>query len=200
MVVFISTHAPLRGIWQWVAVLFIALVITAIGLFGWWGHLVDWFGLLRVQINMAGYLFLSTWLFAVWAVTFFYFDRLTYMIFSTGQVRVRQAIGEGEKVYDVTNMNLELQPNVFFRHRVLGFYDAGDLIVRTGGAGPRSCAGRTCSASGRDCGRSSGWSRRARSSDAEPACEMPQTGVASSMVVSELSELKRRIQKPGISP
>jgi hypothetical protein len=134
LVVFVSTHAPLRGNWQWVAVLFIALVITAIALFGWWGHLLDWFGLLHVQINMAGYLFLSTWLFAVWAVTFLYFDRLTYMIFSTGQVRVRQAIGEGEKVYDVTNMNLELQPNVFFRHRVLGFYDAGDLIVRTGGA------------------------------------------------------------------
>ncbi len=87
---------------------------------------------------MAGYLFLSTWLFAVWAVTFIYFDRLTYLIFSTGQVRVRQAIGEGEKVYDVTNMNLELQPNVFFRHRVLGFYDAGDLIVRTGGARPEA--------------------------------------------------------------
>ena len=136
LVVFVSTHAPLRGLWQWISVLVIALVISVVGLYGWWGHLVDWFRLLHVQINLAGYLFLSTWLFAIWAVTFLYFDRLTYMIFSTGQVRVRQAIGEGEKVYDVTNMNLELQPNVFFRHRVLGFYDAGDLIVRTGGSRP----------------------------------------------------------------
>ncbi len=136
LVVFVSTHAPLRGLWQWVSVLFIAFVISFVALYGWWGRIVDWFGLLHIQINMAGYLFLSTWLFAIWAVTFFYFDRLTYMIFSTGQVRVRQAIGEGEKVYDVTNLNLELQPNVIFRHRVLGFYDAGDLIVRTGGPRP----------------------------------------------------------------
>jgi len=136
LVVFISTHAPLRGLWQWISVLVIAFVISVIALYGWWGQIVDWFGLLHIRINMAGYLFLSTWLFAIWAVAFFYFDRLTYMIFSTGQVRVRQAIGEGEKVYDVTNLNLELQPNVFFRHRILGFYDAGDLIVRTGGPRP----------------------------------------------------------------
>jgi hypothetical protein len=136
LVVFVSTHAPLRGLWQWISVLVIALAISLIALYGWWGHLVDWFRLLHIQINMAGYLFLSTWLFAIWAVAFFYFDRLTYMIFSTGQVRVRQAIGEGEKVYDVTNLNLELQPNIFFRHRFLGFFDSGDLIVRTGGPRP----------------------------------------------------------------
>jgi hypothetical protein len=85
---------------------------------------------------MAGDVFLATWLFAIRLVTFLYFDRLTYVVFSTGKVRIRQAIGEGEKTYDVTNTSLELQPNVFFRHRVLGFYGAGDLIVRTGG--PRS--------------------------------------------------------------
>jgi hypothetical protein len=77
LVVFVSTHAPLRGIWQWVAVLAIALMISLVALYGWWGHIVDWFGLLHIQINMAGYLFLSTWLFAIWAVAFLYFDRLT---------------------------------------------------------------------------------------------------------------------------
>ncbi len=136
LVVFVSTHTPLRGLWQWISVLAVALVISVVALYGWWGHIVDWFRLLNIQINMAGYLFISTWLFAIWAVAFFYFDRLTYMIFSTGQVRVRQAIGEGEKVYDVTNLNMELQPNIIFRHRILGFYDAGDLIVRTGGPRP----------------------------------------------------------------
>ena len=136
IVVFVSTHAPLRGIWEWVAVLFIALVVSLVALYGLWGTIRSWFMLLHVQISMAGYVFLSTWLFAIWLVTFLYFDRLTYIVFSTGQVRVRQAIGEGEKTYDATNMRLELEPNVFFRHRVLGFYDAGDLIVRTGGPSP----------------------------------------------------------------
>jgi hypothetical protein len=136
LVVFISTHAPLRGLWEWIAVLVIALVVTVIGLYGWWGSIADWFLLLHIRINAAGYLFLSSWLFAIWLVTTFYFDHLTYMIFSAGQVRIRQTIGEGEKAFDVTNMNMELQPNVFIRHRILGFYDAGDLVVRTGGARP----------------------------------------------------------------
>lgn len=136
LVVFISTHAPLRGLWEWISVLVVVLLIYVGLLHGWWGSIANWFRLMHIQINMAGYVFLSTWLFAIWLVTTFYFDRLTYMIFSAGQVRIRQTIGEGEKVYDGTNMNIELLPNVLIRHRVLGFYDAGDLIVRTGG--PRS--------------------------------------------------------------
>jgi hypothetical protein len=136
LVVFISTHAPLRGLWQWIAVLVIVLGVYVGLLHEWWGPIMNWFRLMHIHITMAGYLFISTWLFAIWLVTTLYFDRLTYMIFSAGQVRVRQTIGEGEKVYDVTNMNIELLPNILIRHRVLGFYDAGDLIVRTGG--PRS--------------------------------------------------------------
>lgn len=138
LIVFVCTHAPLRGLWEWIAVLAVALIVTVIALYGWWGTIAGWFRLLHVQINMAGYLFLSIWLFAIWTVTTFYFDRMTYMIFSAGQVRIRQTIGEGEKVYDVTNMSLELQPNVLIRHRILGFYDAGDLIVRTGGSRPET--------------------------------------------------------------
>lgn len=136
LVIFVSTRAPLRGLWEWISVLAVALVIAMVSLYGLWGSITEWFRLLHVQINMAGYVFLSTWLFAIWLVSTFYFDRMTYMVFSPGQVRIRQSIGEGEKVYDATNMSMELQPNVLIRHRVLGFYDAGDLIVRTGGPRP----------------------------------------------------------------
>jgi hypothetical protein len=85
---------------------------------------------------MAGYLFLSAWLFALWAVTVFFFDTRTYIILTAGQVRVRQEIGHGEKIYDATNMTFHVQPNVFLRHRVLGLFGAGDLVVRTGGPQP----------------------------------------------------------------
>jgi hypothetical protein len=133
LVVFVSTNVPLRGLWEWVGVLAIALVVTAMSLYGWWGSLLGWFYLLHIQINVAGYVFLSTWLFAIWAVTVFYFDTRTYVTISPGQVRVRQAIGQGEKIYDATLLALHLQPNILFRHRVLGLFGAGDLAVRTGG-------------------------------------------------------------------
>jgi hypothetical protein len=133
LVVFISSNVPLRGLWEWIGVLVIALVIAVLSLYGWWGTVVNWFYLLHVQINLAGYVFLSTWVFAIWAVTVFYFDTRTYIIISPGQVRVRQAIGQGEKIYDATLLALHLQPNILFRHRVLGLFAAGDLVVRTGG-------------------------------------------------------------------
>jgi hypothetical protein len=136
LIVFISSNVPLRGLWEWIGVLFIALVVSILLLYGWWGTIVDWFSLLHVRINLAGYVFLSVWMFAIWTVSVFFFDTRTYIIVSSGQVRVRSVIGEGEKVYDVTNMTFQLQPNILFRHRVLGFYGAGDLIVRTGGPNP----------------------------------------------------------------
>ena len=82
---------------------------------------------------MAGYVFLSVWFLVIWVLSVYLFDRRIYIAFSAGQVRIRDQIGQAEKVYDVTNMTFQLQPNVFFRHRILGFYAAGDLIVRTGG-------------------------------------------------------------------
>jgi hypothetical protein len=136
LVVFVSSNVPLRGLWEWIAVLFLGLAVSVVSLYGLWGHLVDWFNLLHIHINLAGYVFISVWLFAIWAVTVYFFDRRTYMIFSAGQVRVRDMIGQAEKVYDVTNLALQLQPNILFRHRVLGLWGAGDLVVRTSGAHP----------------------------------------------------------------
>jgi hypothetical protein len=133
LVVFVASNVPLRGLWEWVSVLAIALAISLMWTWGLWDDLAEWFRLLHVHVNLAGYLFLSTWMFAIWVVTVFLFDRRTYMIFSAGQVRVLNEIGEAEKVYDVTNLTFQVLPNVFIRHRLLGFWGAGDLIVRTGG-------------------------------------------------------------------
>lgn len=136
LIVFLSSNVPLRGLWEWVAVLVIGLTISVIQVYGWWGSLVEWFRMLHIHINMAGYLFMSTWLFALWAVTVFFFDTRTYIVLSAGQIRVRQEIGQGEKIYDITNLTFHVQPNVFLRHRILGFFGAGDLVVRTAGPNP----------------------------------------------------------------
>ncbi len=89
-----------------------------------------------ISSNLAGYVFLSASVFAVWVASVFLFDHRTYIIFSAGQVRVLDAIGEAERVYDVTNMTFQVQPNIFLRHRIFGFWGAGDIIVRTGGPHP----------------------------------------------------------------
>jgi hypothetical protein len=133
LIVFIASNVSLRGLWEWVSVLAIALAVSLIWTWALWDDIAEWFRLLHVHINLAGYLFVSTCMFAIWVVTVFLFDRRTYMIFSAGQVRVLNEIGEAEKVYDVTNMTFQILPNVFIRHRILGFWGAGDLIVRTGG-------------------------------------------------------------------
>jgi hypothetical protein len=136
LVVFVASNVPLRGLWEWVSVLAIALVISLIRTWGLWDDLAEWFQLIHVHINLGGYLFVSTWMFAIWLVTVFLFDRRTYIIFSAGQVRVLNEIGEAEKVYDATNMTFQVLPNVFIRHRLLGLWGAGDLVVRTGGPQP----------------------------------------------------------------
>ena len=136
LLVFLSSNVPLRGLWEWIGVLVVALVATLLLWSGRWPVVAAWLSVLHVQINLAGYVVLSTCLLAVWAVSTFYFDTRTYIIFAAGQVRICQEIGQGEKVYDATNLRLELQPNVLVRHCILGLYDAGDLIVRTGGPNP----------------------------------------------------------------
>jgi hypothetical protein len=134
LVVFVSSSVQLRGLWEWIAILTLAVIVLAVLEFGLWGPLLSWLQVLHIRINLAGYVFLSAWLFAVWVVCVFVFDRRTYLIFSAGQVRVRDHIGQAEKVYDVTNMTLQVQPNIFLRHRVLGLYGAGDLVLRPGGS------------------------------------------------------------------
>jgi hypothetical protein len=138
LVVFVCSNVPLRGLWEWVVVLGIALVLSLITLYGLWGRFAEWFRLVHIHINLAGYLFLSVWMFAIWVVSVFLFDRRTYLIFSAGQVRILDEIGEAEKVYDVTNMSFQVLPNIFLRHRILGLYGAGDLIIRTGGPQPET--------------------------------------------------------------
>jgi hypothetical protein len=133
LVVFVSSNVQLRGLWEGIAILAIALVVVTICELGLWGSLVDWFRLLHIHINLGGYVFVSACVLAAWLMSVFVFDRRTYAVFSPGQVRIRYAIGQAEKAYDVTNMTLQVLPNVFIRHRLLGLYGAGDLVIRTGG-------------------------------------------------------------------
>jgi len=135
LLIIIVSSVPLRGLWSIVIIVSLILIVTIFALLDWWDPILSAITLLRIHINLGGYVSISLALFIIWAVTFFFFDRQTYLIFSAGQVRVYQQIGEGEKVFDTTNMTFEKKQNDFFRHWIVGL-GSGDLKVKTGGPHP----------------------------------------------------------------
>jgi hypothetical protein len=135
LLVVVFSHVWLRGVWS----LFIAACIAAaVFLASWlegWDPLYRWFSMLRIHINLGGYLVISVVLFAVWVLTHFVFDRRTYLIFSVGQIRVRDELGDQEKAFDTGSIAFEKKPYDWFRW-IVGC-GAGDMVIRVGGSHPQ---------------------------------------------------------------
>jgi hypothetical protein len=102
-------------------------------LLNWWEPILKQLSILDIRINFEGYLLISTVLFVLWCVVFFFFDTQIYMVFTPGQLRVRQEIGDAETSYDTTGMTVQKQRSDLFRHWILGL-GSGDLVVQTAGA------------------------------------------------------------------
>ncbi len=141
LLVIVITNVPLRGMWSVVVIVTGVLLIIILCLAPWPGSdrkwievIVEKLTLLDIRINAAGYFFISFILFALWLITFVFFDQQTYMIFTPGQLKVRSEIGGGEKAYDTSGMTVEKQRSDLFRHWILGL-GSGDLVVNTTGAG-----------------------------------------------------------------
>lgn len=131
--VILITNVPLRGLWSLIIIISIALLAVLFSLFEVWDQLLRAMFDLHIFINMAGYLAFSIALCIAWVVAVWIFDRRTYIIFTSGQVKVCEEIGGREKVFDTTNMTLEKHRDDWFRHIILGF-GTGDLTVKTAGA------------------------------------------------------------------
>src|SRR5262245_10503031 len=129
LTILIST-VSVRGVWSVVVIVTVVLLVVLFALFDWWGQIAEWFVLLRIHINAGGYGFIAVVLFIIWAVNPFLFDRRPYVIFTAGQVRVREAIGQGEKVFDTTNLVFHKLQNNFFQHWIWGL-GSGDLEIIT---------------------------------------------------------------------
>jgi hypothetical protein len=130
----VITNVPLRGLWSFLVLLMfvvIALLITLIP--DGWDQLLKALGNLHIFINMAGYLFIATVVFILWAVSVFVFDQRTYLIVTPGQIQVCEHVGASIRSFDTTGLTFEKQRDDLFRHWLLGFF-SGDLIVRTSGA------------------------------------------------------------------
>jgi hypothetical protein len=131
--VIIITNVPLRGLWSLVTIISFVVLALIVSLFGWWDSIFNALDGLHIYINLAGYLFISTFLCVAWFVSVYIFDKRSYIIFTAGQIKVCEQVGGREKVYDTTGMTIEKQRDDWFRHIFLGF-GSGDMSVRTAGA------------------------------------------------------------------
>jgi FlaA1/EpsC-like NDP-sugar epimerase len=128
LIIVLVSQVPLRGFWSIFILMAIALFVLIMVLAGWWETFVEKFQLIDIRINVGGYLFLSTVLFVIWAVTVFIFDHRHYLIVTSGQVRMCLAVGAGETVYDTTGMTFQKKQDDLFRHWIVGL-GSGDLII-----------------------------------------------------------------------
>jgi hypothetical protein len=133
LLVILITHVKLRGVWSLVVVLLLGFSTVLLAVLGLWDPILQTLRIFDVHVNAFGYLSISLVLFLMWLLMFLVFDRLTYMIFTRGRLRVRKAIGEGEKVFDMRGMVFQRHQDDLFRHWLLGFGTA-DLTVFTSGA------------------------------------------------------------------
>jgi hypothetical protein len=133
LIVIVVTHVKMRGAWSLVVLVFLIFTTVLLAIFGLWDPILRSVRYIDVHMNAFGYLSISLVLFVIWLLMFLVFDRMTYMIFTRGRLRVRQAIGEGEKVFDMRGMVFKRHRDDMFRHWLLGFGTA-DLTVFTSGA------------------------------------------------------------------
>jgi hypothetical protein len=130
LLVVVITNVPFRGLWS---ALVIGTVVSLSILFAWldwWDTILIYLSWLDIRINAAGYLVISSTLFVLWLFVFLLFDRQIYIVFRPGTMIVRLEIGGAETVLDTVGMSVEKQRSDFFRHWILGFFTAGDLIVK----------------------------------------------------------------------
>jgi hypothetical protein len=136
LLVILATHVQLRGVWSFVVIIFLGFTTVLLAVLQLWDTILRAIGVIDIHINALGYLSISLVLFVLWLLMFLVFDRMKYMIFTRGRLRVRKAIGEGEKVFDMRGMVFERHRDDLFRHWLLGFGTA-DLTVYLSGATTR---------------------------------------------------------------
>jgi hypothetical protein len=134
--VIVLSQIPLRGLWSLIVIIVLVFTTILLALLGLWDPIVRAIRVVDVHITGFSYLSISLFLFALWLVTFLFFDRQVYMIFTRGQLRVRAAVSQGETVFDTRGIVVERHRDDLFRHWLLGF-GSGDLTVRTGGPNPQ---------------------------------------------------------------
>jgi hypothetical protein len=137
LLVILITNIRLTGIASVGVILLVLLLSALFALVGIWDVIFRLVGSSDVHITASGYLWLATPLFLIWLAVLLFYDRLTYATFGRGQFTIHYAFGAGATSYEVVGLSLEKKRDDLFRHWLLGM-GSGDLVIRTGGANPRT--------------------------------------------------------------
>ena len=132
ILVMMITNFTLRGLASVMVLAFIVILALLFAQLGWWNEIFRLLGGLDVRMNAGGYLVFAIPIFVIWAFSTFIYDHYTYVVITRGQVRIRQAIGDGELAVDSTGLTLEKKRADLFRHWLIGL-GSGDLHIKTGG-------------------------------------------------------------------
>ena len=94
--VVLITNVSIRGLWSLFVVVTVLLGTIILALAGLWDDILEAVVQSSVYINAFGYVAIAVPLLVLWLVVVLYFDRMVYMIFTPGQLRVCQEIGDAE--------------------------------------------------------------------------------------------------------
>lgn len=125
----VITSVPLRGLWSFLVIMVVVIMVLLVSIMHAWDSILAAVFNLHIYINMAGYLFIASAMFVLWAVSVFIFDQRTYMTVEPGQIRICEHVGASIRTIDASGVEFEKQRDDIFRHWLLGFF-SGDLIIR----------------------------------------------------------------------
>jgi hypothetical protein len=133
LLVMLITNVAVRGVWSIVVVLSLLFITVLFAYLGWWDTIIALLPKLSVFTNLGFYVFFATVVFAIWILSFFVYDRMSYWRVTPGQVTYEVVVGGGQKSYDTRGMVVEKYNEDLFRHWILGF-GSGDIHISTTGA------------------------------------------------------------------
>jgi hypothetical protein len=131
--VILITNVNLRGLASVVAILAVAFGALLLAYFGMWEDVLNAMGRVWIFMNMGFYIFFSSLVFFVWAISVFVYDRMSYWRVTPGQLTYDAVIGGAQKSYDTRGMVFEKHRQDLFRHWIIGF-GSGDIEISTTGA------------------------------------------------------------------
>ncbi len=131
--VILITNVSLPGLASVVVILAAAFGALLLAYFGWWEDVLNLMGRVSIFMNMGFYVFFSSLVFLVWAISVFVYDRMSYWRVTPGQLTHDAVIGGAQKSYDTRGMVFEKHRQDLFRHWIIGF-GSGDIEISTTGA------------------------------------------------------------------